>query len=481
MPAYMPTRPAMLRKRAPLVPATLPSKGRQLDPESRAFGLPTRPARRYAVSRARPPHRPRELSTAAGGVTILQRLALALVWLAVASGAVVFSEPAPVDVLTMGLVIGLPLVGLVVVPPALWIVGAGLALCGAAALFASSFAPDLGKSTIHSVVSVYLYAAFFVLAAFVAKRPYAHTRLILEAWLWAAFVAALAGVVGYFNLMPGASEIFTRYGRASGTFKDPNVLGPFLVPALLYALHKVLNEPVRRALVPGALLMFLSFALLLSFSRGAWFNAVVAAAIYLYGSLVFARSNRQRIKLIALGSVAIAGAGAVLAMAARTDAIGDLLSDRAALTQTYDVGPHGRFGGQEKAKGLILDNPFGLGAQVFAPHYHHEEPHSVYLTVFLNAGWAGGLVYIAIVWLTVLWGLRHAMRRTATQPLYLIAYGAFAAHALEGFIIDLDHWRHFYLLMAIVWGLMLADRVSLAAASVPRRQPRLLLPAVGPS
>jgi hypothetical protein len=27
---------------------------------------------------------------------------------------------------------------------------------------------------------------------------------------------------------------------------------------------------------------------------------------------------------------------------------------------------------------------------------------------------------------------------------------------LEGLVIDLDHWRHFYLLMALVWGLMLS-------------------------
>jgi O-antigen ligase len=437
--------------------------------------VPTRPA-----SMRHPRGQP-HAQAVAGDVplTILQRLALALVWLAVASGAVVFSEPAPVDVLTMGLIIGLPMVGLVVVPAALWIVGAGLALCGACALIASSFAPDLGKSTIHSVVSLYLYAAFFVFAAFVAKRPHQHTRLILEAWLWAAFVAAVAGVVGYFNLVPGAFELFTRFGRASGTFKDSNVYGPFLVPALLYALHKVLNEPLRRTLVPALILLFLSFALLLSFSRGAWFNAVVAVAIYLYGSLVFAPSNRQRLKLVGLGTLAIAAAVVVLAMAARSDAISDLLSSRAALTQSYDVGPDGRFGGQQKAKTLILDNPFGLGAQVFAPHYHHEEPHNVYLSVFINAGWAGGLVYIAIVWLTVLWGLRHAMHRSPTQPMYLIAFGAFTANVLEGFIIDLDHWRHFYLLMAIVWGLMLADRQSVTVpGSAPRRQARPMRPAM---
>ena len=40
-------------------------------------------------------------------------LALALVWITVASGSVVFTEPAPVDVLTISLVVVLPMLGLV--------------------------------------------------------------------------------------------------------------------------------------------------------------------------------------------------------------------------------------------------------------------------------------------------------------------------------------------------------------------------------
>ncbi len=37
-----------------------------------------------------------------------------------------------------------------------------------------------------------------------------------------------------------------------------------------------------------------------------------------------------------------------------------------------------------------------------------------------------------------------------------MAYACFVANALEGAIIDLDHWRHFYLLLALVWGMMLS-------------------------
>jgi len=94
------------------------------------------------------------------------------------------------------------------------------------------------------------------------------------------------------------------------------------------------------------------------------------------------------------------------------------------------------------------------------PQYHHEEPHNVYITMFLNAGWVGGLAFLALVGMTSVWGLRHAFVRSATQPLFLVVYACFVANVLEGAIIDLDHWRHFYLLMALVWGLMLSASVS---------------------
>ena len=45
--------------------------------------------------------------------------------------------------------------------------------------------------------------------------------------------AQLAGIAGYFNLIPGGHDLLTLYERARGTFKDPNVFGAFLVPALL--------------------------------------------------------------------------------------------------------------------------------------------------------------------------------------------------------------------------------------------------------
>ena len=71
------------------------------------------------------------------------------------------------------------------------------------------------------------------------------------------------------------------------------------------------------------------------------------------------------------------------------------LPSRAALTQDYDEGPDGRFCGQQKAADLVLQHALGIGAQQFAPYFHHEEPHNTYLALFLNAGWLGGAMFLA--------------------------------------------------------------------------------------
>ena len=55
-------------------------------------------------------------------------------------------------------------------------------------------------------------------------------------------IAATLGVAGYFNLVPGGHDLLTLYGRARGTFKDPNVLGAFLILPALFALQSVVSD-----------------------------------------------------------------------------------------------------------------------------------------------------------------------------------------------------------------------------------------------
>jgi O-antigen ligase len=383
-------------------------------------------------------------------------MALALVWLAMATSGFVFSEPCPTDVLTLALMVLLPVIGLVTVGPVLGLLMMTWIASGAFGLLSSMAAFDFTKAVTHTGVSIYLYGATIVFAGFIASKPEQHLRLIFSGLTVAALIACATGLIGYFGLVPGA-DMFTKFGRATGTFKDPNVFGPFLVPALLYAVHRALERPLSRSLAPLAIAGFLALGVFMSFSRGAWINLVVAHGVFLLLSFLTAADTARRLKIAFLGVFSAALVAMIVAGALQIESVANLVSERASVAQSYDVGPEGRFGGQEKAVGLILENPMGIGAGQFALVHHHEEVHNVYLSMTLNAGWIGAGLYTIAVLATLGIGLYSAMtRRCGAHAYLLIATAAFAANAFEGIVIDTDHWRHFYLLMAMVWGISTA-------------------------
>ncbi|MCB1521350.1 MAG: O-antigen ligase family protein [Hyphomicrobiaceae bacterium] len=407
--------------------------------------------------------------------SLVHRLTLILVWFAVASSAFVFTEPAPTDVLTLIVIVLLPVVGLAAFPPEMLVLASiWMTICAMGAL-AALIANDIATATTHMAITLYLALAATVYGAFVARNPVRHGKLLLNAHLAAALIAAAAGLAGYFDLPSGTGELFTKFDRASGPFKDPNVFGPFLVPALVYALHLLLSGPPLKSAAASLAFAFLSLALLVSFSRGAWAAAAGAIAIFLYLRFVTTRRNLDRIRILVLGFAGLVAVFAVLATALQFDAVDKLFSERATLTQTYDTGSEGRFGGQWKAFGLIVERPFGIGSLEFPKRYHHEDVHNVYLSMFLNAGWLGGLSFLLLMVASVLLGARHALRRTRTQGLFLVAFASFAAMVALGALIDTDHWRHLYLLFGLTWGLMLADRKTIRTSRiVADRRPILL-------
>jgi hypothetical protein len=71
----------------------------------------------------------------------------------------------------------------------------------------------------------------------------------------------------------------------------------------------------------------------------------------------------------------------------------------------------------------------------------------------LNAGWLGGLLYAVSVMATLIVDLRAALSNGALQGGFVVATAAFAGLVVEGFVIDSDHWRHFFIVMACIWGL----------------------------
>ena len=48
------------------------------------------------------------------------------------------------------------------------------------------------------------------------------------------------------------------------------------------------------------------------------------------------------------------------------------------------------------------------------------------------------------------------MTWTPWQSYLIAAYACFVGEACEGLIVDTDHWRHFFLLLGMIWGLTTA-------------------------
>ncbi len=149
--------------------------------------------------------------------------------------------------LMIGVIVILPLTGLA--PLTRGLAPYLLLLTGivAGGFVAVTQAGVLGVPASHVAITLYLAASSVVMAAFFAQRPDRRIRLVMSAYMVAAVIAAGAALIGYFSLVPGAYDLFTEFGRARGTFKDPNVLGAFLVPALLYAFNVVMIGAPPRA------------------------------------------------------------------------------------------------------------------------------------------------------------------------------------------------------------------------------------------
>lgn len=390
-------------------------------------------------------------------VPFRERLLITVLFLTVLASCVAFIEPSPHDAL-MG-VLGIAAIGagvrfhrILLVPFALLIVW------NVFGLMTLLNTPDQ-KAIQYTMTSVYLAGAAILFAVIVADNTATRMASLRTAYVIAAAIAATCGTIGYFRLVPGA-EAFTLYGRALGMFKDPNVYGPFLILPALMLMQRMISRRIDIVSLMAAGLIV--FGLFLSFSRGAWFHFAVSLAVVFALDFLTAPSPKARLRILGLSAVGIAVLAVLLVMLLSFTSLGAMFSQRAQLIQSYDVGTGGRFALQQFAIAAILEHPNGMGPFGFADLYRLQQ-HNVYLQAFLVYGWAGGLAYMLLV-LSTLWvAIRNAFQRTPWQSYAIAAAGAYVGVVLEGFIIDTDHWRHYFLILGVIWGLAAANRAARTA------------------
>ena len=314
---------------------------------------------------------------------------------------------------------------------------------------------DLYDTPMYIAVSLFLGLTSVFFCAAIAWDPVL-LRTINRGTVIAGVLTSLAGMVGYFGLVPGA-EAFTRYGRAMGFFQDPNVFGPFLVLPALYLTAGLLNGAAWKAPLRTGLLLLIVGGIFLSFSRGAWGLLVVSGA-FLYVLMLLSESSPvKRARMILMGAGALVTAILALVVLLQLEAVSDMFSQRAQVVQEYDGARLGRFARHAIGFEWALSNPLGIGPLEFG-RLLGEDTHNIWVKALMAYGWLGFAAYLAMTLMTLVGGGRLLLRDRPWRIHLQVAWVTFVGHVMIAWVIDIDHWRHVHLIIGVIWGCMVLER-----------------------
>jgi hypothetical protein len=404
-----------------------------------------------------------------------EKLRALLLWVIGFAGAFVFLEPSPYEVVglatiflfaltSLSLRAGLaPLVLLLI----LLNVGYGIAVVQVI---------DQSKPVMWVLISAFLATTAVFYAAMLSDNTEARLRWLMRGYIAGALTASLVAIGGYFHLFGGLSDTFLLYERARATFNDPNVLGAFLVLPGLLLFQRILTGRPSAVIGNGVLMLVLLGGLFLSFSRAAWGQFAFGAALVMIFSFITASSGRERLRIVAIAIFGVVTIALLLAALLSFGKVAELFKERASFDQSYDLGHFGRFGRYVLGAQLGLERPLGIGPLQFS-HFFPEDAHNTFLNSFMSGGWLSGFAYLTLTLITIVIGMRFVLVPTPWRPTYQVVYAAFLGVAGESAIIDIDHWRHYFLILGVLWGLAVMSR----AYRAPAHDENLLKTAIAPA
>ena len=300
------------------------------------------------------------------------------------------------------------------------------------------------------------YAAVILFGVLVADSF--RDRLPMLAWA----IAVAGGAVGALAVLQVTGlDPLARYAApaiartASSTLGNPNFTGGFLAITLPLALALVVEDKARRR-QSISLLVAIVGGLIVSFSQGPYAAAVTGLAVT--GGFYLS----QRWSWARLAGLLSAAA---VTLAVVVSAFAVVIAPDAAASLPLTIRLRGYW--WEAALGMALDSPlvghgpnaFGvLGVQhrpieeaVLSTFEFPDDPHSVLMSVFANAGVLGVIGLGVLAW----WVLGRARRLGAEDRLPIAFVGALVAYFVQS-LVSLDELSLRLLLWTCVAGLGIA-------------------------
>jgi hypothetical protein len=308
-----------------------------------------------------------------------------------------------------------------------------------------------------AVSLVSLLLKFFIFFALVFTS-YSRGQLValLRGFIAGGVVSSVLMVLNFFGFIDiSPPSPFRNYVeiRQSAFMGDPNVVGAFLVFAIVLSHHHLRafsQDGIGGG--PSALLRRLVVAvlvvgLLLTFSRAAWINLVVS--MVLYGLIVNVVLRRDAVRLLLASAFAMILVAAVVAVRATTDWL-DLFFDRfdpdLISEATFLRADTQRQVLQAFFDSDVISQLFGHGA------YSSElitgmPPHLTPLQILYEAGIISFALVLVIGLLVMARAMKFARREPAVLP---VIPPCLVGLLLNSGAIDIFYWRLPWLMIALV-------------------------------
>jgi O-antigen ligase len=384
-----------------------------------------------------------------GGIALLGVLALAItrfdsaVFLGFLLMSIVWVQPGPPDIVfavVFAVAVASGRMRLRRLPMSVGILVAGFVFLN---ILSATFVIDPPAAERYFGITLYLAIFSIWLAGYLDSAQRAR-RVLVGLLVTGVITGGAACLALYVPGVPLANRL-TGAQRAQGLFHDPNIFGPFMALLAFFVLEELLQPRLLRIhrFWKFAMLVVLGSGVLFSFSRAAWLNAAVGVFAML---VVFAlrHGGGQRAMMIL---VTLLAALAALAVFVSVSGSATFLSDRARL-QSYDTS---RFSAQETGLRLVATYPFGVGPGQFES-YVTISAHSAYVRALAEQGVLGLATILALIVATLVFAGRNAVIGRDTYGIGSAALlGAWCGLVANSAFVDTLHWRHLWLVAALIW------------------------------
>lgn len=292
-------------------------------------------------------------------------------------------------------------------------------------------------------ITLYLLALAVSLPAMLSRKGVLAPAI--KAYILVAALTALLGVLALQVGFPGGSTLVYQQSRVQAFFKDPNVFGPFLVPALVIVLEELarprfLGWTTRRSAIVAVVL---AVGVVFSYSRAAFLNLVLAC-LTLFAVYLWRRRGRAAAMKLGVALAVCAVAGLTLLVATHSLSFFQARSH----LQSYD---QGRFATQSAGFRDASAHLFGYGPGQADTNLFYST-HSIYARLAYEQGFLGLALLILILASTLVAAIHLAARDGDIEGLgsaaLLAAWVGLLANSL---FIDTLHWRHLWIVAALIW------------------------------